>query len=98
MECPNCKLDRAHRSHRKGLLERGASFPYRCHQCNHRFLIHRYASSGKSGEPTSTEREIRATRMKIKRKRKKREFAIYGVGLLIFLAFLYYITRPDMGG
>jgi hypothetical protein len=103
MECPKCKLDLAHRSHRKGLWERGASvfgyFPYRCFKCNFRFLVHRYAKPGmKPGEPTSTEKEIRATRMKMKRKRKVRELTIYSFGLLIFLAFLYYITRPDMGG
>ncbi len=73
-------------------------YPYRCHECNHRFLQHHYAApKTPPGERSSTEREIRATRMKIKRKRKMRELMLYGFGLLIFLGFLYYITRPELG-
>ena len=33
----------------------------------------------------------------MKRKRKAREFLLYGFGVLLFLGFLYYITRPEMG-
>jgi hypothetical protein len=98
VQCPNCKTERAHRSHRRGIWERVSSllgfYPYRCHQCHHRFLHYKYAMP--KDAPSSTEREIRATRMKIKRKRKTREFMLYGFGLLLFLLFLYYITRPQL--
>ena len=102
MECPKCKLDRAHRSHRKGLWDRGASifgyFPYRCHQCGYRFLFHRYATpDAPPGALTSTEREIRATRTKMKRKRKTRALIIYSAGVVLFLMFLYYLIRPGIG-
>ena len=47
MQCPKCKIDHAHRSHRRG-LERLAGifgyYPYRCRECGHRFLHFRYAA------------------------------------------------------
>src|SRR3954452_21717504 len=64
--CPKCKTDRAHRSHRQGVLERSAAlftyFPYRCRECDHRFLSRPAAHEQTSSEHRSTEREIRATR------------------------------------
>ena len=100
MQCPKCKLDRAHRSHRKGVWERIVSligyYPFRCRQCEHRFLQYRYLMpKAERGEPSSAEREIRSTRMKLKRKHKMREFMLYALGMLLFCCFLYYITRPD---
>jgi transposase-like protein len=96
--CPKCKANRAHRSHRRGLWEHLAVFfahyPYRCHACKHRFLRFRYAVAD-GGEPSSTEAEIRATRSAAKWKQKKQELLLYGLGLLIFLVFLYFITRPS---
>ena len=98
MWCPNCKTDRAHRSHRKGAKEHLASllayYPYRCRECKHRFLRNRYESiEPPSGEHRSTEREIRATRRAKDWERKKRHMTIYGVALLLFLIFLYLVTR-----
>jgi len=100
--CPKCKNDRAHRSHRKGLKEHLASllayYPYRCRECKHRFLLSRYAATeGPPSEHPSTEREIRATRRAKDWQRKKRHMAIYGVALLLFLAFLYLVTRDRSG-
>ena len=100
MLCPKCKTDHAHRSHRNGLIERLAAlfarYPYRCRDCGHRFLRFRYKVPGVgSGEPaTSAEREIRAVRVRIQWQRKRRELLLYGSGILLFLVFLYYITRP----
>ena len=98
MWCPKCKTDRAHRSHRKGLTEHVASvlayYPYRCKECKHRFLLNRYAAPpGPPSEHPSTEREIRATRQARTWQRKKRNLTIYGVALVLFLAFLYLVTR-----
>jgi hypothetical protein len=102
MLCPKCKLDHAHRSHRKGLVERLAGLfgyhPYRCRECGHRFLHFRYASPPESpGRHLEAEREIRSTRLRIRWKRKMRAILLYGLSALVFLAFLYYITRPGSG-
>jgi hypothetical protein len=43
------------------------------------------------------EREIRATRGMIEWRRKRREVLLYGAGMLLFLLFLYFITR-ERGG
>ena len=98
MWCPKCKNDRAHRSHRKGLKEHLASllayYPYRCRECKHRFLSNHYAApEPPTGEHRGTEREIRANRRTKDWQRKKRHMAIYGAALLLFLAFLYFVTR-----
>jgi rubredoxin len=100
MVCPKCKVDHAHRSHRKG-LERLAAligyYPYRCRECGHRFLHFRYAEPPEASRRHSeTEREIRTTRVRIRWQRKKRTLLFYGFGVLIFLAFLYLITRPSV--
>jgi len=100
--CPKCQADRAHRSHHRGFIEHVvrlfAVYAYRCHACEHRFLRFRY-SDGSLPSPNSAEREVRATRNSIKWKRKRREFLLYGTCFLLFLAFLYYITRQrDSGG
>ncbi len=101
MTCPKCKSERAHRSHRKGFLELVAGwvavYPYRCKGCGHRYLRFRYAKLPDPGPANSSEREIRATRKAMARRNKRREFILYGVGILCFLAFLYYITR-ERGG
>ena len=98
MQCPNCKTDRAHRSHRKRAREYLASlaghYPYRCRNCQHRFLRSRHANPQAS--PTahpSTEREIRASRRARDWKRKKRNLMIYSLALVVFLIVLYSITR-----
>lgn len=98
MLCPKCHNDRAHRSHRNGLKEHLASlaayYPYRCRECKHRFLRSRYATPDlPPSQHRSTEREIRATRRAKDWQRKKRNITIYGVALLLFLVFLYLVTR-----
>ena len=102
MVCPKCKSDRVHRSHRRGALEQFLGLfgmqPHRCHACEHRFLRFRYAAEPASAGPSSTEREIRSTRRSIAWKNKRREFLLYGSGFLLFLAFLYYITRQRGSG
>lgn len=95
--CPNCKKDRAHRAHRREVKEHLAAlfsrFPYRCHECDHRFLVYRYSEPEAQAPLTATEREIISTRLAIRRKRARREFLLYSTALLLFLAFLYFITR-----
>ena len=43
------------------------------------------------------EREIKATRSAMKAKRKMREILLYSAAMVLFLAFLYYMTM-DRGG
>lgn len=100
MLCSKCKTDSAHRSHRRGPIEWLASlvaiYPYRCQNCDRRFLKFRYAASDKT-PGTAVEREIRADRSTIKWRRKRREFLLYGMGMLLFLVFLYFITHEHGG-
>ncbi len=100
MVCPKCKIDHAHRSHRKGLEHLAALFgyyPYRCRECGHRFLHFRYAAPFEPpGRRSETEREIRSTRTRIRWQRKKRILMLYGIGALVFLGFLYFITRTGV--
>lgn len=104
MLCPKCKNDRAHRSHRNGAKEHLASllayYPYRCRECNHRFLQtrHQQIEVPGGGNHQSAEREIRATRKAKTWQRKKRHIAIYGIALLLFLAFLYLVSQDRNGG
>ena len=98
MQCPKCNLDRAHRAHRRGLQEHAASlfgfFPYRCHECEHRFFhSYRTPDDPANDEPSSSVRDVRATGRHHAKRQKRRELLLFGLALLVFLAFLYYITR-----
>ncbi|MGA1996891.1 MAG: hypothetical protein ABSH45_14035 [Bryobacteraceae bacterium] len=105
MLCPKCKLDRAHRSHRRGVVEHAASIlafcPYRCVTCNRRFLRFRYAGQSQpAGGSTATEAEIKATRAAFRWRRKRLELVLYAIAIVLFLVFLYFISgeRPPSGG
>jgi type II secretory ATPase GspE/PulE/Tfp pilus assembly ATPase PilB-like protein len=98
MYCPKCKADHAHRSHRKDLRERLASllafYPYRCDACHHRFLRFRYElPEVVATDETSAVRMLKAARASKQLKRKRREFLLFGGALLLFILFLYYMTR-----
>ncbi len=98
MYCPKCKADHAHRSHRKRVAERLASliafYPYRCDACQHRFLRFRYhLPEAVAQDETSAAHMLKAARASKQLKRKRREFLLYGGALLLFVLFLYYVTR-----
>lgn len=97
MQCPKCKNHHTHRSHRHGWIERSASlagyYPYNCSDCQMRFLHKRNAPVQKSVKHQAVEREMKATREALKAKRKRRELLLYSAAMLLFLAFLYYITH-----
>lgn len=101
MICPKCKTEHAHRSHRKGwkdfVLSLFKYHPYRCNQCRLRFYEFRYTLPNAADKPTSTEKEIRSTRAARNWKRRRREFLLYGGALLLFLLFLYFLTRVRDG-
>ena len=96
MLCPKCKLDTGRRSHRHGFLEWTASvvavYPYRCEECKLRFFRYKYSRAGEKAA-SGTEKEIRSTRRSIRWKARKRELLLYTLALIIFIAFLYFITR-----
>jgi hypothetical protein len=98
MLCPKCNTDHAHRSHRKGVFERLAGvlryYPYRCRECQHRFLASWYAAPSPAGGRLAVEREIRATRRKKKWQQRKRELLVVALASMFVLFFLYYLTRP----
>jgi hypothetical protein len=56
-------------------------------------LVYRYETPPDNGPLTPTEREIRNTRLAIKRQRSRREILLYSSALVLFLLFLYFITR-----
>ena len=91
-----CNADLAHRSHSRGIVERLARniaiYPYRCHGCQHRFLGFRY-SAREPGPETPGTPEANATRNAIRRRCRRREFLLYGSGLVLFAFFLYFIVR-----
>lgn len=102
MLCPKCQTNRASRSHRRGLIEYGVSvmgyYPYCCKDCHLRFLRLRHAPAENApAVHSSVGREIKATRAAMKAKRKRRELLLYTAAIVLFLTFLYYITR-DRGG
>ena len=66
---------------------------YRCHACEHRFLRFRYTEGALPVRTSAAAREVRATRSALRWRRKRREFVLYSSCFLLFLAFLYYITR-----
>jgi hypothetical protein len=43
MLCPKCNSNRVYRSHRRGIVDRLSCglnrYPYRCHDCKHRFFL-----------------------------------------------------------
>jgi RNA polymerase subunit RPABC4/transcription elongation factor Spt4 len=51
--CPKCHSESTHRSHRQGVIENLTSllriYPYRCDDCNMRFLSRRRPSTRKAG-------------------------------------------------
>jgi hypothetical protein len=97
MICSNCKADQAHRAHRRGLIERVLSvvgyYPFCCQKCHLRFLSLHYTPVEETvAGRSNVEREIKATRGAMRAKRKRREVVLYSAAILLFLAFLYYIT------
>src|SRR5271165_5552779 len=98
MLCPKCKENHARRSRRRGLLAHVISiagyYPYSCPDCHLQFRgLRTEPDKAAVVHSPGVEREIKATRDAMKATRKRRELALYGAALLLFLTILYYITR-----
>jgi hypothetical protein len=96
--CPKCKTESADRSHRRSLFDRlahAAGFsPYRCKECNLRFLRFRFSPPPEiPAAERGTVREIRSTRRQLQFARIKQQIYLYTLAGLIFLTFLYFIAR-----
>jgi hypothetical protein len=101
MLCTQCNGE-LHRSHRQGMAEMLAStagmYPYRCPKCETRSLRFRVrVPTFKPARRSPVEREIKLTRAQSRKRRTRREFLLYGTGILFFLGFLYFITRERSG-
>ncbi len=96
MFCPKCKADAGHRSHRRNvrdfLLSLFGWYPYRC-KCGHRFSQRRDFVLPAGTSVKMVESEIRTTRAAALRSIRRRELLLFGGALLLFAAFLYYLTR-----
>ena len=99
MICPRCKENRAHRSHRSGIVDHLARWfavkPYRCHACNHRFYVYRDGETSPKLR-TPEERRIMKLRRAIRWRRTRGEVLLYGVSSLILLALLYYVLTQHI--
>jgi hypothetical protein len=60
-------------------------------------LQSRYATEEAAAGQVPKDREVKATRGAIQWKRRRREFLLYAGGFLLFVAFLYFITRERSG-
>jgi hypothetical protein len=57
----------------------------------------RYAREAPAADRVPKDREVVATRGAIQWRRRRREFLLYTGGFLLFVAFLYFITRERSG-
>ncbi len=98
--CPNCKEDRAHRSHRSGLKDFVMASmqrrPYRCHACKTRFYA--YLDGEKSPKlRTAEERRIMQLRRSIRWRHSKKELTLYLLATLALAATIYYLIQQRVG-
>ena len=56
-------------------------------------MVYRYSEDPGQRELTSTEREIRKTRLALRRRTSRRHVLLYSLALLLFLVFLHFITQ-----
>ncbi len=100
MLCPDCRLESAHRSHRRGFTDYALSLlgwrPYRC-KCGARFRARENAPV-ESRHAKSIGSEIRATRAAAARGLKRRQFVLWAAAGGLFFAFLFYLTRDRSSG
>jgi len=100
MICPKCGKNSAHRSHRS-FRDWAVSWlslkPYRCRDCQHRFLAYR-AGVESSNLRTPEEMRIMKLRRKIRWRRTRGELILYGLSSLIFLTILYLMMQQRVGG
>ncbi|MES1260219.1 MAG: hypothetical protein ABUS49_00685 [Acidobacteriota bacterium] len=96
MICIKCNQPQAHRSHRTNLKDRWyrlfRMIPYRCRGCKARFYAYRGGAQSDKMR-TGEERRIIALRRRIRWKRTKKELAIYGAGIVIFISVLFMLIQ-----
>jgi len=101
MICPQCRENRAHRSHRQGIKDRIVGWfsvkPYRCHSCNRRFYAYR---DGETSPKLRTAEEIRIMKLrrKIRWRKSKVELIAYAICSLIVAFMIYYLIQQRVTG
>ena len=106
LKCKKCGSTRVYRSRRENLWERALSplglYPYRCHECDLRFLGSSKRTPGK-GKPNEAKIKLRHEVRQESRRRRQRQITrmilLYGLALVLFLLFAKYIILkpPSMG-
>jgi len=96
--CPKCKTETAKRVHREGILDRLAHMagfsPYQCGECELRFKVFRFSPEPEIPKADrGTAREIKKTRRQLQLARIKQEIYLYTFAGLVFLAFLYFLSK-----
>lgn len=99
MICPECKQDRAHRSHAAGFKDRiyklFEMIPYRCHECRVRFYAYR-AGEQSSKLRTREEQSIMQLRRRIRWRHTKRQLAAYSLAAFLLLGILYVMMQQKI--
>jgi hypothetical protein len=99
--CPNCKENRAHRSHRSGFSDYVMVWlkrrPYRCHNCQTRFYAYRDGEESPKLR-TAEERRIMQLRRNIRWRRSKKELTLYLLATMAVAATIYYLIQQRIGG
>jgi hypothetical protein len=70
---------------------------YRCRECRERFSARVAGESPERKARRSKREAIRKEVVERRRLRSRREMMVYGVALMVFIVFLYVITR-ERGG
>lgn len=98
MNCPKCGNSTAHRTHRTWLdyaVTWLGFLPYKCKDCQRRFLVWRNGELSPRLR-TTEERRIMQLRRSIRWRRTRGELLLYGLGSLIFLAVLFYLLTQHI--
>jgi hypothetical protein len=94
--CPNCKENKAHRSHRQGIRDWIMAWfavkPYRCHGCKHRFYAYRDGETSPRLR-TAEERRIMQLRRQIRWKQNRTELVAYAICSVIIAFVIYYLIQ-----
>lgn len=100
MNCPKCKSDKAHRSHKKGAVDFLNSLvqriPYRCHDCKLRFYAFR-AGETSPRLRSAEERRIMKIRRQMRWRKSKNEIAVYALGLVVMAGVVYLLLQQRVG-
>ena len=106
LKCKGCGSTRVYRSRRDSLWERALSlvglYPYRCHECDARFLKSSKRTPGRR-KPDEAKVKLRHENRQENHRRRRRRVAtvvlLYGLALMLFALLAHYvILKPPALG